>query len=536
MLVVSKKKLHQTKGRYMKDYTPTEAFLPTQTFDIPAFGGKLNVSWNPESQVTQWGGLAYFVSYLKTSGLFDRLVEDAPFHYTSPNAPDVRDVVGTTVLAIICGFTRYVHINRLRNDTVLATLLGLKKIVSEDSVRRALKAADEQELSTWLSRHEKDIFDKLLEHQYILDIDNTVKPIFGHQEGAEIGYNPKKPGRPSHNFHSYFIGSIRISLGVDVQPGKRHSGKCSMPRLWEIIDNLSDEKKPRLIRGDVGYGGDETMCEAEQRGLMYLFKLRRTKSVFALFRRYENAHGWRNTQDGWEAMESEIHLGGWEHPRRCILLRRPSKDVKCISKATQHRRRGRPKKNTLTLVQTEFDFVEDKVGRYWDCCALVTNDDKLDAATLQQVYRDRGDCENNFDEYKNQYGWGGFVTKDLKPCRAISRLIAIVANWWNVFCRLADGDKHLEPTTSRPMYMGVVGRLIVSGRKRLLHLTSTHLKASEIQSSLMRIGEFMKRISAIAEQLDFNRVWELIILAAFRKWLGGNRGKGLLPEPLTLID
>ena len=153
----------------MKDYTPSEAFLPTQTFDIPAFGGKLDVRWNPESQVTQWGGLAYFVSYLKTSGLFDRLVEDAPFHYTSPNAPDIRDVVGTTVLAIICGFTRYVHINRLRNDIVLATLLGLKKIVSEDSVRRALKAADEQELSTWLSRHEKDIFDKLLEHQYILD-------------------------------------------------------------------------------------------------------------------------------------------------------------------------------------------------------------------------------------------------------------------------------------------------------------------------------------------------------------------------------
>ena len=41
------------------------------------------------------------------------------------NTPDVRDVVGTTVLAIVCGFTRYVHINRLRNDTVLAALLGL---------------------------------------------------------------------------------------------------------------------------------------------------------------------------------------------------------------------------------------------------------------------------------------------------------------------------------------------------------------------------------------------------------------------------
>ena len=144
-------------------------------------------------------------------------------------------------------------------------------------------------------------------------------------------------------------------------------------------------------------------------------------------------------------------------------------------------------------------------------------------------------CEAEKRGHRNQYGWGGFVTKDLKPCRAIARLIAIVANWWNIFCRLADGDRHLEPTTSRPMYMGVVGRLVISGRKRLLRLTSTHLKAREIQSSLMRIGEFMRRISAVAEQLDFNRAWELIILAAFRKWLGGNRAKGLLPEPLAII-
>ena len=83
---------------------------------------------------------------------------------------------------------------------------------------------------------------------------------------------------------------------------------------------------------------------------------------------------------------------------------------------------------------------------------------------------------------------------------------------------------------------GLSDRLVVSGRKRLLRLTSTHLKVGKIQSSLMRIDEFMKRISAIAEQLDFNRVWELIILAAFRKWLRANSAKGLLSELLMLID
>ena len=51
---------------------------------------------------------------------------------------------------------------------------------------------------------------------------------------------------------------------------------------------------------------------------------------------------------------------------------------------------------------------------------------------------------------KNQWGWAGFTTHKLKPCKVMARLIAIVANWWNIFCRLADVDRHLEPTTSRP--------------------------------------------------------------------------------------
>ena len=45
----------------------------------------------------------------------------------------------------------------------------------------------------------------------------------------------------------------------------------------------------------------------------------------------------------------------------------------------------------------------------------------------------------------------------------------------------------------------------------------------------------MNRIPAIAELLDFNCVRELIVLAAFRKWLGRTRVKGLLPEPLAPI-
>ncbi len=58
--------------------------------------------------------------------------------------------------------------------------------------------------------------------------------------------------------------------------------------------------------------------------------------------------------------------------------------------------------------QEEFEFVKDCKGREWDYCALVTNDEKMNASMISQLYRDRGDRENNFDEFKNQRGWTGF--------------------------------------------------------------------------------------------------------------------------------
>jgi len=52
----------------------------------------------------------------------------------------------------------------------------------------------------------------------ILDIAATVKPIYGRQQGAQIGYNAQKPGRPNHVCHSYFVANLRLSLGEEVAP------------------------------------------------------------------------------------------------------------------------------------------------------------------------------------------------------------------------------------------------------------------------------------------------------------------------------
>ena len=152
----------------------------------------------------------------------------------------------------------------------------------------------------------------MLSEPYVLDIDNTVKPLYGHQEGAELGYNPQKPGRPSHNYHTYFIGSLRVVLGVEVMPGKKHSGKHSMPGLWRIIDGLPVACRPRIIRGDVSYGNENGMVAAETRNQPYLFKLRRTTKVKKQIRELEcDSDAWSDAGDGWQGTERDLKLAGW---------------------------------------------------------------------------------------------------------------------------------------------------------------------------------------------------------------------------------
>ncbi|WP_187647223.1 hypothetical protein [Nitrosophilus labii] len=43
-----------------------------------------------------------------------------------------------------------------------------------------------------------------------IDLDSTVITRYGNQEGAKVGYNPKKPGRPSHHPLIVFIEQTKM--------------------------------------------------------------------------------------------------------------------------------------------------------------------------------------------------------------------------------------------------------------------------------------------------------------------------------------
>src|SRR5258708_20939929 len=74
---------------------------------LDTFAGKVHVKWSPEATVSSLGLMPFFIEFLKTSGLFDKWVEDCPLHYTTGTAPDERDDRGTLWRPARSGHVRY---------------------------------------------------------------------------------------------------------------------------------------------------------------------------------------------------------------------------------------------------------------------------------------------------------------------------------------------------------------------------------------------------------------------------------------------
>lgn len=133
--------------------------------------------------------------------------------------------------------------------------------------------------------------------------------------------------------------------------------------------------------------------------------------------------------------------------------------------------------------------------------------------TIAQLYRDRATSENHFDELKRQWGWGGFVTQDLKCSQIMARIIAQVYNWWTLLVRWINPEKHAEAITSRPLMLYGVAREINHARQKTIKITPIHGKAKYIP--------ILIKIKGIAEQFSTAEIWKRVLSMIFIKFLKG---------------
>ena len=230
--------------------------------------------------------------------------------------------------------------------------------------------------------------------------------------------------------------------------------------------------------------------------------------------------GWTDAGRGWQAASSDLQLQGWSCKRRAVVLRRPlPKDVVLTA---QSRQDG----DQLVLGLSEVVPADTVI---WEYSVLVTSLD-CEPRTLAQLYRDRADAENAFDELKNQWGWGGFTTRDLKRTQITARMTAMVYNWWSLFVRLVDPMTSREAVTSRPLLLTGVARASSHSGQTTLFLNSSHSQTRVIQTRLSEMTRFLRELQ-YAPQLSAIERWCRILGRALSKFLHGRNPK---PPPNLL--
>lgn len=530
------------------ELTPSPKFIqmppdpPKTGWPIDTPGGRYFAELDGEAPVSVHGQLAFFAQFLTAGQRWDTFLSGCPLSYEGNRGSGARNVFGTAALSILCGHWRYLHINAVRGDVVNAGLLGIHKIVSDDVVRNALNhKIDEAKALAWLHNYQQLCLEPMLTMPWILDVDTTVKPIYGNQEGAEISYNPHKPGRPSHVYHSYFMGGTRLCLGVDVQPGKKHAAGEGLPGLWAKLEALPRSNWPTFLRGDCGYGQEPLLLECEEKGLPYLFKLKFTPNVKKLVKAVLHDGAWHRDGSGWEVCESTLKLSGWTKARRVIIVRESNSRAP-IDENPQRSNPAKPNKRK----GKNRELFDPKDAQQWSSAApwsgklavIVTSLDPQSYPTtaMGQLYRDRGDMENNYDEYKNQWGWNGYTTKKLAPCRIMANLIALVANWWNLYARLFDEDHHREAITTRPALLSGVARQVSHGGQKMIKVSILHEKAEVIEQAITLISKFLSGLRSIARGWSPQQSWAVILTRIWRKKLGGKWLGDPPPGALPLLS
>ena len=438
-------------------------------FAFPTPGGRVRLSVTKDN-LTPFGGLVPWAAFTKHIGIIDRLAAECPVERTSPNAAPVYDVLQSFILTALTDGRRFSHIERLREDPTIPEIFGMESVVGDDTVRRFFQSVDPVLGAEWIARHAEPMW-RALPEPVVLDWDSTVQPKYGHQEGAEVGYNPGKPGRRSFHPLLAVVAHTRLCPAYRFRAGDTVTA-TDWQESMEDAQRWLGERKVWLNRGDLGLGHDAVMSwheEAAERP-KYLFKLKLTSRVRAALGQVRE-ESWQGcaTLQTCQVAEGLIQLTGWKTPRRVIFARK-----------------------LLGVIRGPEN------AEFWDrhkheFAVYVTNlPTSCNAWQIQELYRQRADTENVFDELKNQWGFSGFAAKSRATTELAARLLLLVYNLWVLFVRFIVPQKHTEAKRGRRWFLLIAGRLVESGRQKELQVSIRGGWADQLRTGYTRITEWLR--------------------------------------------
>lgn len=268
--------------------------------------------------VTPFGGLVTFIEYLRASGMVEAIREHLPFRYRSNNALPPEYTLVAFWLGVLGGARRFSQLQMLRCDRALRTVCGVRAFPSDDTVRNFFRRFGPGEVARFFLPLWRWWFEQYPGRRGLLDLDSTLCQRFGHQEGAERGYNPTRRHGRSHRPLLAFLSEPVVVLHGWLRAGNSSDTRGAVEFLQEALDHLPAGYEVQGLRADCGFFDQALLEFLEARRVPYVVVVRRKETIQRQLR-YLTA--WRTLDPTYAVGEFTFQMPTWKCARRFVVLR-----------------------------------------------------------------------------------------------------------------------------------------------------------------------------------------------------------------------
>lgn len=413
-------------------------------------GNGIEVSFSGPN-LTLYGGmglLSKFVSKLKVK----EVVEDKVQLPRRERKYSSGDMVLSLVYAQAVDLERLSDTGALRQDRVFHQVAGMDDYPHQTSLSRflrkfsvaAARKIGEANLALW-----QKVRGGLAERQRLtLDLDSHVVTVYGKQQRAKVGYNPKKPGRRSYHPLLCFIGETRDFLWGRFRPGDRNNLQGIKGFLRECLAWLPSGVKELFLRADSGFYSDSFLRSLERRRIRYTVAVKLYPGIQAQLSGVE----YRDIGGGVEVGEFRYQGPGWKEGRRMVVIREEIKE-------------GEKKKKELRLLELK--------GHTYQ--VIVTSIEAWAPEEVWRFYNGRASVENMVKEGMMGYGLDVNVSHGYGANMAHFYTTMLTYNLMNWFKEGVLGQQQVKRMAKwvRQRFFLIAGRLVSRSRRLLLRLSQS---------------------------------------------------------------
>jgi hypothetical protein len=423
-----------------------------------------------ESNLTHFGGLFLIHSFCKKLRLKPYLQMHVRLRQRNQEY-QTAEFIMLLLYAAILGLGRIENIQSLQINGVFKKIMGIKKIPDPTAMRRFLYRLTPSAIRQIVRVHnliQKKIFLTLhTKTSVTFDIDGTVLTVYGRQQRAKVGYNPKKRGRRSYCLMLCFESNREFWYG-SLRPGNISQVRVSPGIIKKCLAKLPYPIYRVRIRGDSAFYSHtliEDSLEKERIGYVIETPVKGQMWDYVERVRYSRYKG------DWEAAEFHYQPQRCKRPHRFVVQRRP------LPEDPEER--------------LQLKLFERKDYGYRVC---ITNL-KLKPGKIWDFYSQRSQgAEQNIKELKMNYPLAKIPTKNYVANVAYFQILLFafnIINWFKWLC-LPEEYHYVTLKTVREQLLSIPARLTKTGNRNALRFPAGYQYQNLFNSAIENIQQLSK--------------------------------------------